>query len=202
MHTTTSRPGICRTCSAPVPRTGPGRHPATCSPSCRRADRAAAARARRRAAAEPTPAQPTPADAAELSAAAARARQRLRKRHAERAAAWADLHDGLATIADYYPSESDDDAPGSLGELGLSRIGPARGSRDRTTTWESDGSLASRARRTEREAADIRRACLDEAIRAARISARARGIFELDAAAMQSAEAAAEARAAAIIAAL
>ena len=210
MNSTTLRPGICRSCGGSVPRTGPGRHPATCSPSCRRADRAAAARDRRRTAANPTPATPEPTEAdrlaaaEELAASAARTRQQLRDRAAERSAAWDDLERGLAKLKDFYPSvtDGDDERLPRFDELGLSRVGPARGSHGRATVWESDGSHTARARRADREADDIRRACLDEALRAARITARARGVFELEDSDIITAQKTAEARADAILAAM
>lgn len=192
----------------PGPRTSPGRHPATCSPACRRADRAAAARARRRTAANPPPAIPEPTEeetyaaAAELAASAERTRQRLRERNAERSAAWTDRHDSLATVADYFPSDTDSTPPTGLGDLGLSRVGPAHGSHGHATTWASDGSRASRARRADREADDMRRLCLDEALRDARASARARGVYVLEDSDLVAAQQMADARADAILAAL
>lgn len=206
MRSASLLPRLCRSCGGPVARTGPGRHPATCSPTCRRAYRAAAARARRRAAKTLATLQPTGGErhaaTDELAADAARTRQRLRGRDAERVARRTDLESSLATVADFYPSETDDAAPPTLGDLGLTRVGPSHGSHGRATVWESDGSRASRSRQAEREAADIRRGCLEEAVRAARISARARGVFVLEDADIVAAERAAEARAEAILAAL
>lgn len=203
MPSTTLLPGICRSCGGPIPRTGTGRHPATCSPICRRAHRAAAARARRRAAA---PATPEPSEAEQhaaadaLKAAADRTRQRLRDLNSERAARHIELEDGIANLADFYPS---DGAPaGGLGGLGLSRVGPRRDSHGRETVWASDGSRAAAVRRSAKAAEAIRAACLDEALRATRISARARGVFVLEDDDIRAAEAVAEARAAAILAAL
>ena len=108
----------------------------------------------------------------------------------------------MATIADYYPSETGGALPRSLGDLGLTRVGPSHGSHGRETVWESDGSRASRDRQTEREAADFRRICLDEAMRAARIAARARGVFILEDTDIVAAQRAADARADGILSAL
>ena len=155
----------CRSCGAPVPYSGIGRPPRTCSERCRLDLRAAHARARRGARRPPRQApHATSERCAEVTSLAQVTREQLRQADAARANRYEDRRTRLATPADFFPSELEQStAPLSLGSLGISRVRPRQNGRG--TAWESDPPIH---RTAARDAKAFRQAYRAEARRLAR----------------------------------
>jgi hypothetical protein len=169
----------CRLCDAPLPPAPRrGRPPVTCSASCQRAARAADARARR-AADRPTPA-PEEVDPVTRAAVSAWF-DRREERHAYYANRYETLRENLASASDFQPSDLPADAKRAdripLADMGVSTVSRRR---DGSTRWESDPSDRAAAARTAREHNRIREECRARAVREAKTTARAAGIFLFD----------------------
>lgn len=179
-------------CGGPVPYSGRGRIPSTCSSEHRLEARAEDARDRRSGGADATPAPMTPADADRIRAG-------LAASASERADAYEGRRAGIASPVDLFTSDGEEGRKPSLGDLGYATV---RADRQGRTVWDSDPAQHRRASYASKEAARIREACVRDAVRAVLASARVLGVFDPEDADIAGAREVGNARADAILAAL